>query len=545
MSLWNNWFGRRKSTRPARPARGKANLGFDTLEARDVMSASPLPVLMVIADQQDFYYKEYGDTRNELARRGIDAVVAATTLNPSTPHANSGQIEAGVSGVVTPDIRLADVDPADYSAIVFVGGWGSSMYQYAYNDPNFDGVTDNYYFHGAYNGDDNLSDGVIAPQKVVVNNLVNEFLADDKPVAAICHGVTVLAWARVDGVSPLSGRHVAVPTTVMAPSQFYNGTEVYSPYYMGQYDQVIANGAVASPISGSIGPSPTAADDVVVDGRIITAENFESATHFGFIIAQEVIANLPPVVPPPAALVDGNLVVHGTNNSDTIFVWSNAVAQSVTAWINGVSHGPFSVARGGRVIVFGSGGDDVIYASATRIPIHIFGEAGNDSIAGGRVNDLLDGGEGSDRVWGGLGDDILLGGAGNDQLHGREGNDVLVGGDGNDALDGSVGRDILIGGLGTDNLVGGLGEDLLIGGRTSYDADTAALAALHAAWNAPISFATKTAQLASVSSPTRLRPGETVFNDFAIDVLFGGADRDWLLGGAGDILYATEAWDRK
>ena len=24
----------------------------------------------------------------------------------------------------------------EYSAIAFVGGWGSSMYQYAYNDPN-------------------------------------------------------------------------------------------------------------------------------------------------------------------------------------------------------------------------------------------------------------------------------------------------------------------------------------------------------------------------------------------------------------------------
>jgi len=27
------------------------------------MASDPLPVLMVVADQQDFYYQEYGDTR--------------------------------------------------------------------------------------------------------------------------------------------------------------------------------------------------------------------------------------------------------------------------------------------------------------------------------------------------------------------------------------------------------------------------------------------------------------------------------------------------
>lgn len=49
--------------------------------------------------------------------------------------------------------------------------------------------------------------------------------------SAVCHGVTVLAWARVDGVSPSA--------------------------------------------DGSGGT--TVADDVIVDGRIITAENYDSA----------------------------------------------------------------------------------------------------------------------------------------------------------------------------------------------------------------------------------------------------------------------------
>lgn len=34
----------------------------------------------------------------------------------------------------------AEVRQQDYSAIAFVGGWGSSMYQYAHNDPASGGV---------------------------------------------------------------------------------------------------------------------------------------------------------------------------------------------------------------------------------------------------------------------------------------------------------------------------------------------------------------------------------------------------------------------
>ncbi|WP_254512630.1 DJ-1/PfpI family protein [Anatilimnocola floriformis] len=112
---------------------------FETLERREVFA--PLPVLMVIADQRDFFYQEYGDTRQSLVEAGLTVRVAARTTNPSTPHPNSGQ--GSSSGVVTPDLPLSAVNSADYSAIVFVGGWGSSMYQYAftgnYYDDHYDG----------------------------------------------------------------------------------------------------------------------------------------------------------------------------------------------------------------------------------------------------------------------------------------------------------------------------------------------------------------------------------------------------------------------
>ncbi len=214
---------------------------LEQLETRALLAADPLPVLMVIADQHDFYYREYSETRAAITAQGIEVVVAATTTNTSYAHANTGQ-GAGDGGV-TPDLALSAVDAEDYSAIVFVGGWGASMYQYAYNDPNGDGITDNYYSHGPYNGDDALGDGQIDPTKIIVNDLIQAFQAQDKHVAAICHGVTVLAWARTDGVSPLSGRHVAVPTTVSSPNQFYENVLHTDGYYLGQYEQVIDNAA--------------------------------------------------------------------------------------------------------------------------------------------------------------------------------------------------------------------------------------------------------------------------------------------------------------
>lgn len=255
---------------------------LEVLEERSLLTASPLPVLMVISDNSDFYFQEYGDTRASLEANGLAIQVAASTTQPSTPHANSGQGDS--SGVVTPDIALSDVNAANYSSIVFVGGWGSSMYQYA--------------FSGDYSND--LYDGN-QETKSIVNDLINDFIEQDKYVTAICHAVTVLAWARVDGVSPIDGKTVSVPW-IGGPAVYYQNE--YYPYFaMSAYQQVVENGATANTISGQFGTSPTAEDDVIVDGRIITAENYDSASMFGQVVAQSILAstvnvpeNQPPVI---------------------------------------------------------------------------------------------------------------------------------------------------------------------------------------------------------------------------------------------------------
>ncbi|MET3432234.1 Ca2+-binding RTX toxin-like protein [Herbaspirillum seropedicae] len=69
------------------------------------------------------------------------------------------------------------------------------------------------------------------------------------------------------------------------------------------------------------------------------------------------------------------------------------------------------------------------------------GMAGNDSLSGGQLADIIDGGDG------------------NDDLHGYAGNDTLVGGNGNDTLEGDAGDDSLSGGKGNDRLQGNAGND--------------------------------------------------------------------------------------
>jgi putative intracellular protease/amidase len=219
---------------------------------RSKPKAKPKPVLMVIANQ-DFYYQEYNDVRASLEAQGLDVVVAAATTEVARPQ--------GPGRRVRPDIALTDVEAEGYSGIAFVGGWGASSYQYA--------------FPGTYN------EPAYRPSSLAtleVNRLIKEFSAGGKPVGAVCYGVSVLAWARVDGTSPIAGRTVSA-FAGGAPGFRFEGQE-YPDATVPVRWQIEANGATM-PLSAALGDPLTAEDDVVVDGHIITAENYDSAARFG------------------------------------------------------------------------------------------------------------------------------------------------------------------------------------------------------------------------------------------------------------------------
>jgi putative intracellular protease/amidase len=217
-------------------------------------------VLIVIANE-DFFYREYADPRRELENAGVRVTVAAGRKSSCRPHPGTG--EGADGGVVNPDLALSDVKADKFDAILFSGGWGASSYQFAFPGR---------YDKASYNGNRSI--------RAEANRVINEFIEQDKYVCALCNGVSVLAWARVNGKSPLEGKRVCAPVR-QAASGIYNGRPAQPPCLW--HPEV--NGALISP-SGSIGQPGNVADDVLVDGKIITGEDDPSAREMGRKIAE-------------------------------------------------------------------------------------------------------------------------------------------------------------------------------------------------------------------------------------------------------------------
>ena len=112
----------------------------------------------------------------------------------------------------------------------------------------------------------------------------------------------------------------------------------------------------------------------------------------------------------------------------------------------------------------GTDGDDTMNFDQQWQTNCLSGGPGNDTLTGGRRDDLLDGGPGNDTLNGGDGRDRLVGGPGDDTLNGGGGDDLLTGGLGDDELNGGDGNDRLHGNDGDDRLNGGGGDDYHYGG---------------------------------------------------------------------------------
>lgn len=210
----------------------------------------------------------------------------------------------------------------------------------------------------------------------------------------------------------------------------------------------------------------------------------------------------------PADATKKALVVEGTANADTLVLspgTGNAIALSINGTAAGTIAAPGEVAFA-HLLVYGYGGNDTLrLTGGLTVPAFLFGGDGNDTLDAG----------------------------------GSTANNVLVGNAGADSLVGGSGRDLLIGGAGADTLKGGGGDDILIGGYTDYDANLTALCAIMSEWgrtDANSSYSTRVKNLTDGSgSPNRLNGSyfltaktvHTVYDDAAIDSLFGEAGLDW------------------
>ncbi len=118
-----------------------------------------------------------------------------------------------------------------------------------------------------------------------------------------------------------------------------------------------------------------------------------------------------------------------------------------------VTVGVLDAVFNGALNIASGDGNDQVNASTATLATTIDGGAGNDTVTGGTLADLLMGGAGNDSVGGSGDNDSVYGGAGADTLTGGDGNDVLLGQNGD--------GDVLTGGLGDDTLSGGDGNDIV------------------------------------------------------------------------------------
>jgi hypothetical protein len=125
-----------------------------------------------------------------------------------------------------------------------------------------------------------------------------------------------------------------------------------------------------------------------------------------------------------------------------------------------------------------------------------------------------------------------VGGAGNDTLVGNSLGNILIGRAGNDTITGGTGRSVLIGDNGSDTITDGSGSDILISGTTTYDKNKTALMEILAEWQrTDENYTQRVADLKNgggLNGSYKLIWGSTVKDDGTQDVLNGAVGGlDW------------------
>ena len=167
---------------------------------------------------------------------------------------------------------------------------------------------------------------------------------------------------------------------------------------------------------------------------------------------------------------DANITAVSTILAGDDSVVGSQISDILTGW------------AGNDVIVAGDGedrinsgsGNDTVNGNAGNDTIqevsginYLRGDEGNDSIVGGNGFDDINGNTGNDTINAGSGDSWAVGGKDNDSLAGGTGQNLVYGNLGNDTCDGGGGNDIVRGGQDNDVCLGGAGDDFVSGDKGS------------------------------------------------------------------------------
>ena len=281
-----------------------------------------------------------------------------------------------------------------------------------------------------------------------------------------------------------------------------------------------------------------------------------------------------------ATIIDGELLVCGTGENDTIvvaefedqfFVYGSFLGEEASG-----GNLFFDKLEVSSVTVRSGDGDDTIVATSMRSTARLEGNNGADRIFGSAVADMIFGGAGDDTIYGnagddeihgGLGDDRVLAGAGDDTVSGNAGIDLIIGGAGDDnllgnsdfdtiygsagddTLDGGANHDTLFGGGGNDELVAGSGNDMVMGGAgNDVLFGTSGLNTLFGGANDDtINGGNENDTIIGGNGNDRLNGGEgsdDLFGDSGSDFLIDNSGRNRMFGGTGpDILLGGDSLD--
>lgn len=139
---------------------------------------------------------------------------------------------------------------------------------------------------------------------------------------------------------------------------------------------------------------------------------------------------------------------YGTDYADTMrFTWSGGSYELTN------TDADYAISA----YIYGNSEDDGIRGSSSssnNYSEYLYGEDGDDTIAGYGGPDYISGGSGDDTLNGGSGDDEMSGGSGHDEMSGGGQDDTMEGGDDEDRMSGGTGDDDMDGGDAGDVMCG-------------------------------------------------------------------------------------------